>query len=304
MAEGPDRRNGIVLAMFGTSIEQGLPGLLHIRDRMAAGFPRSPVRIAFTSKIIRRIWQERAVDPDYRKLHPEVPEDILHVQSTREVIRKLQEEGVDSFVVQPVHIAPAGRGGDTGSSGNVTDPARTAGAGLAPGGRIVFGRPALGGYGPASSSADDLAAAAGSLFRDAALARKEGAALFYMGHGNKKHATGKVYCELVAEMRRQYPDITTVISLVEEESSFDETVAELKKQNIEKIVLKPFMIVAGSHVGKDMAGSRPDSLQSRLEAEGFTVVPVLKGLGEEDEFADIFVRHAADAARDAGIDLR
>lgn len=301
VARSFERKNGIVLAMFGTSLEDGLPGLLHIRDRTAARFSQTPVRIAFTSKIIRRIWQGRAADPDYGGLHPEVPEEILHVRSMEEELLELLEEGHDSFVVQPVHIAPAGKGIDAGSLLNGLSAMKT---GLPPIRAIVFGRPALGGDDPASPYGDDSVVAARALFRDATLARREGAALYYMGHGNRKYATGRVYNALAVEMRRQYPDITTVISLIEEGSGFDETVAELKGQKVKKIVLKPCMIAAGNHVWKDMAGDGPGSLQARLEAEGFTVVPVFRGLGEEDAFADIFVRHAADAARDAGIELR
>lgn len=296
-----ERKNAIVLAMFGTSLEDGLHGLLHIRDRTAARFSQTPVRIAFTSKIIRRIWQERAADPGYGKLHPEVPEDILHVRSMEDEILKLREEGLDSFVVQPVHIAPAGKGVDAGSFLEGLNAMQTS---LPLIRTIVFGRPALGEDDPASPYADDPAVAAQALFRDAALARQERAALYYMGHGNRKYATGRVYNALAAEMRRQYPDIITLISLIEEGSGFEETVAELKGQNVRKIVLKPCMISAGKHVWKDMAGNGPGSLQPRLKAEGFTVVPVFRGLGEEDAFADIFVRHAADAARDAGIKLR
>jgi len=74
--------------------------------------------------------------------------------------------------------------------------------------------------------------------------------------------------------------------------------------NVEKILLKPFMIVAGDHARKDMGSAGPDSLKTRLEGKGFNVVPIFKGLGEEDDFADIFVKHTMDAARDAGIELR
>ena len=47
-----------------------------------------------------------------------------------------------------------------------------------------------------------------------------------------------------------------------------------------KIVLAPFMIVAGDHAQNDLAGADPDSWMNRLSSEGYEVTPVLKGLGE------------------------
>jgi sirohydrochlorin cobaltochelatase len=304
MVKTDDTRNGIVLVMFGTSVECALPGLLHIRDRMIDRFPQTLIRIAFTSTIIRRIWQNRAADPSYRSSHPDVPEEILHVQGPELAIASLQEEGIDSFIVQPVHVAPISSDSDLDCSINGLSSFETETFRSLSIRNIKFGRPALGTFGVIYPYAEDIISVVSSLSRDAAMARQEKAALYYMGHGNKNSATSKVYSELVVEMRRQYPDVPTVMSLIESGPSFDEIVLELKGKGVEKILLKPFMIVAGDHVRKDMVSSGSGSLKSRLEARGFTVMPVFKGLGEEDDFADIFVQHAMDAARDAGIELR
>ena len=102
-----EHKNGIVLAMFGTTVESALQGLLHIRTMMERAYPETPVRIAFTSNIIRKIWQQRAADPDYIQQHPEVPEEILHVQGPLAAIANFQDQGYDNLVVQPTHIAPA-----------------------------------------------------------------------------------------------------------------------------------------------------------------------------------------------------
>lgn len=289
--------------MFGTSVEQGLQGLLHIRDRMKARFSQTPVRICFTSKIIRRVWQERAAEKGYRAANPEVPEDILNVQGPEDVISSYHREGIDSLVLQQVHIAPAGE--DSKYYGLVeervnsgTDNSTSAFN------RVSVGRPALGTLGKTYPYREDIATVARSLEKDIALARQEQAALFYMGHGNKDHMTGKVYDELVREMRRQYPDILTVMSMVEGSIPFSEIIDDLRKHNVDKVVLKPFMMVAGDHVRKEMIGDGPGTLKTLLEDEGFVVFPVITGLGECVDFADIFVQHAADAARDAGIELR
>jgi sirohydrochlorin cobaltochelatase len=41
-----------------------------------------------------------------------------------------------------------------------------------------------------------------------------------------------------------------------------------------------------------------------LTRQGFNVIPVLEGLGSNDDFANLFVEHIKDAAGDMGIALR
>lgn len=41
----------------------------------------------------------------------------------------------------------------------------------------------------------------------------------------------------------------------------------------------------------DMAGDEPDSWKSKLEAESFTVTPIVNGLGEYKEIRQLYVSH-------------
>ena len=59
----------------------------------------------------------------------------------------------------------------------------------------------------------------------------------------------------------------------------------------------PLLLTAGAHVIRDMTGDREGSWKQRLEAEGFTVEAVPKGLAEYEEIRDIFIEHALDAGR-------
>jgi sirohydrochlorin cobaltochelatase len=303
MEKGLKQKNAIVLAMFGTSVEPALAGLLNIRDKVVERFPQTQVRIAFTSNIIRRIWQQRALDLEYIPAHPEVPADILNIQGPLATIANLQDEGFDAIVVQPVHIAPAEEYVDLTSYVTGLNSINTVKSKHRPFANLVLGRPALGTFGTAYPYADDIVSVASSLAPDATLAEQEKAALFYMGHGNRYYPSSGVYLEFVGTMRKQYPNVLTVMSLVEGFPDVDAVIAELKAHNIEKVLLKPFMVVAGDHIMKNMIGNKDDTLESRLEREGFVVKPVLNGLGEQDMFAQIFVDHTADAARDAAIEL-
>jgi sirohydrochlorin cobaltochelatase len=92
-----------------------------------------------------------------------------------------------------------------------------------------------------------------------------------------------------------YPGIDEVVDALSEAKG---------KAKTRKVVLKPFMIVAGDHALNDMAGDDEESWKSLLTAKKYQVIPVLQGLGSNDAFAGIFVNHIRDAARESGIPLQ
>jgi sirohydrochlorin cobaltochelatase len=134
-------------------------------------------------------------------------------------------------------------------------------------------------------------------------AREEGAILLYMGHGNEHWSTG-IYAETQKKMREMYPDVTTFIGVVEGTPALEDFIGHLKYAKTKKVLLKPFMIVAGDHATNDMSGPEEDSWKSILTKEGYEVNPVMQGLGSNDEFARIFVQHIADAANERGLHLK
>ncbi|MBU0946168.1 MAG: sirohydrochlorin cobaltochelatase [Proteobacteria bacterium] len=296
--------NGIVLAMFGTTVEPALQSLLNIREAVEKAYPETPVRMAFTSNIIRGIWQERSVDQAYRQLHPQIPEDIFQIQGPLATIAGLQDQGIDSIIVQSTHIAPAEEFLDLCSYVEGLVSIKTIKARHKPFQHLVVGRPALGTFGTTHSYAKDVRQAAKALIADAELARKEEAALVYMGHGNDHFPSGGPYLEFAARMRELYPDVLTLIGTVEGFPGLEDVRSQLQQAGVNRVLLKPFMVVAGDHVMNDMAGPGEGSWLSVLKKEGFEVIPVSKGLGEDPAFVQIYVSHIAETARDAEISLR
>ncbi|MCI5140852.1 MAG: hypothetical protein D3909_03810, partial [Candidatus Electrothrix sp. ATG1] len=161
-------KNAIVLAMFGTTVEPALQGLLNIRIKMMEKYPETPVKIAFTSNIIRKKWQKRAGDPAYSKAHPEIPEDVLHVKTVLATIADLQDQGYDTIVLQPTHIA---MGEEFLDLGTYVDSLMRMGTvkkkKYKPFHKVVLGRPALGTYGLEHPYTEDIAVAAQALAADA-----------------------------------------------------------------------------------------------------------------------------------------
>ncbi len=294
----------IVLAMFGTTVEPALQGLIAIKTAMEQAYPHTPVRIAFTSNQIRRIWHRRNQDPAYLAAHPEIQRDILEVQGILATIANLQDQGFDTLVVQPTHIAPAEEFHDLTAYVKALASIRTMKPRWQPFQKIALGRPLLGTYSLTHAYSDDIRIAAEALADDAERAKSQSAALVYMGHGNHSFPSGGLYLEFAARMRQMYPDVLTLIGTVEGFPGIDEIEEGLRLQAVRRVVLKPFLLTAGEHATRDMVGQEEDSWKSVLTRAGFEIIPVLGGLGEQPAVIRIFIDHAAEAAAEAGIELR
>lgn len=300
-----EHKNAVVLAMFGTTVESALKGLLNIRSQIMGKYPHTPVKIAFTSNIIRKKWQRRSEDPEYLKSHPEIISEVLHVKTPLATIADLQNEGYDTIVLQPTHISMGEEFLDLHTYVNgLMNMGTLKKVKYKPFYKIALGRPALGTYGTKHPYAEDIATVAKVMDPDVELARKENAGIVYMGHGNNFFpGNGGAYLELAAKMRKMYPEVVTAIGNVEGYPGIEDVIETLNLYDVKKVVLKPFMVVAGDHALNDMASDEKDSWETILKKNGFEVVSVKKGLGESDNFAKIFVDHVADAAMDAGIML-
>ena len=296
------QNTAIVLAMFGTTVESALEGFLRIKQAVTTAYPNTPVRLAFTSNQIRRIWQQRAASPQYKADHPDIPDEILSIQGLLAAIANLQDSGHSRLVIQPTHITAAEEFHDLLSYVRGLMAIRTMKPKWQPFDTITVGRPLLGTYSPQRPYTDDIEAMAAALQSDADLARSHQAALVYMGHGNHFFPSGGLYLELAARMRHMYPDTPAFIGTLEGFPTLEDILPDLRRLNIQRVILKPLLVVAGGHAIHDMVGTK-DSWQVRLEQEGLQVIPVIKGLSEQDEVLQIFVSHLADAAADVGIEL-
>ncbi len=79
------------------------------------------------------------------------------------------------------------------------------------------------------------------------------------------------------------------MALVEGDPSFDDALAALKKAQVKKVLMAPFMLVAGDHALNDMAGDEEDSLASLLKKAGIETEAVIQGLGSNDDWANIYI---------------
>lgn len=295
-------KNAIVIASFGTTVPSAVQSIININDTVEKAYPNTEVRLTFTSNIIRSIWKKRQADPK-KWLDQGIPEEVLYVKNFIATIGDLLEDGYTNIVVQPTHMFFMEQSHDLRQYVNGLASIRTMKKKWNPIENIVMGRPALGMPGDVYSYHDDVEAVCKTLAKDAEEAKKSGATLIYMGHGNEHWSTG-IYAETQKKMREMYPEVATFVGVVEGAPALDDFIGHIKYAKSEKILLKPFMIVAGDHATNDMAGPEEDSWKSILTKEGYEVNAVLEGLGSNNEFAQIFVDHIADAAKERGLKLK
>ncbi|PHR30684.1 MAG: sirohydrochlorin cobaltochelatase [Desulfotalea sp.] len=295
-------KNAIIMASFGTTVPSAVSSITNIIDVVKKAYPKTEVRLTFTSNIIRSVWKKRQAEPQ-KWLDQGIPKEVLYVKNFIATVGDLLEDGYTNIVVQPTHMFFMEQSHDLQQYVDALASIHTMKKKWSPIQTLVLGRPALGMPGDTYSYHEDVVTAIKTLAGDIKMAKDQGAVLVYMGHGNEHWSTG-IYAETQRKMREMYPDVTTLIGVVEGAPSLDELLMSLKHANTKKIVLKPFMIVAGDHATNDMAGADEDSWLTILTKEGYDVKPVLKGLGSNDAFAQIFVQHIADAAKDSGLQLK
>jgi len=259
--------------------------------------------MAFTSNIIRKRWQQRDKDKDYRAQHPQVPESIYQIKNILGALADLQNLGYKTIVVQPTLLTHGEEYRDLQNYIAGLLSISTVKRRWQPFDKISLGRPLLGSAESSHPLSVDLQALAVALADDAHQAEREQSALLYIGHGNE-HLSNSIYSEMQQMMTETYPKVKTLIGLVEGLPGQDEVLAELKKTGIDRVLLKPLMIVAGDHAKNDMAGDDENSWNTRLTAVGIGTNPVLKGLGDNPSIRKIFIKHLQDAATEAGIELR
>ncbi|MDB1125145.1 sirohydrochlorin cobaltochelatase [Vibrio algarum] len=302
--EGQDKteKSAIVLAAFGTTYNSAIGALIDIKTEMENAYPDTPVRFAFTSNFIRKKWHSRQNDQEYRLAHPEVPENFYQVKNVLGTMADFQNEGYKNIVVQTTLLTHGEEFIDLRAYVEALASINTVKEKWKPFNKIALGRPLMGTWGTTFEYRTDLQILADALKADIELAKKNKTALVYMGHGNDHLSTG-LYYELGELLNETYPEVKSYVGLVEGHPSFDTILKKMKADGVTQVTVKPLMVVAGDHATNDMASDEEDSWKVMLTNAGIKATPILEGLGSSDAIQKIFLRHLADAAEEAGIEL-
>ena len=112
-------------------------------------------------------------------------------------------------------------------------------------------------------------------------------AIVFMGHGTEIEAD-YAYQKLQEEYLKAGKN-NIFIATVDGKVTIKDVIEKMKGKGFKKILLKPFMIVAGDHAKNDMSSDDEDSWKTILKNEGYEVTAVLKGMGEYKFIREMFM---------------
>lgn len=257
-------KKAIMLVSHGSVRSEIIEGLDNLMSRVKDGFPDYEVYRTFSAKIIIKLLKER---------HNKV------VQTPKEELRRLVQEGYTEIIVQSLHILPAlefhNLLRDISEFKEVD---------------IKVGYPLLTSNSDYVKSAEALQ----KLFPN--LGEKQ--ALVLMGHGTY-HPSNSGYACLQNHFYDL--DVNFFIANVEGYPKLRQVIKKLKKLKIDEVFLMPYMLTVGNHVYEDMLGEE-NSFKQSLEQENIKVSPYPKGLVEEINHQEIFIEHIDEAI--SGLSLR
>ena len=247
---------GIIVASFGTTYKETRELCIEsIENRIKDEFPDFLVKRAFTSRMVIEKLKKR---------------DNYHVDTPTKSLTRMKEEGVKDIYILPLLIIEGFeyekilREARDFMKENLDC-------------NIFIGKPLL-------SSERDYERVVEGLN----LLNKDQAIVF-MGHGTEHKAVAS-YDRLEKVINEKgYNDV--FLATVEGKKTIEDIVEKIKGKNIKRVLLKPFMLVAGDHATKDMASDSDDSWKRILEKNGIEVTTEIKGLGQLEAIQNIFIEH-------------
>ncbi|MBA5850984.1 sirohydrochlorin cobaltochelatase [Clostridium sp. cel8] len=256
------KNKGILVVSFGTSILSILKSCIeNTENSIKREFEGYEVRRAFTSGMIIN-----KLKSDYN----------LNIDSVDEALEKMLQDGILEVYVQPLHIIP---GDEYDKLVEVSKKYKSRFN------KIVVGRPLLyreGDYKIAASALKKQLPEYG-----------DSEAIILMGHGTS-HPINASY-SMLQNILRDEGMKNIFVSTVEGYPVLENTICVLKEKNIKRVILMPFMLVAGNHVVEDMCGEDKNSWKNILKNMGFEVDLYLHGLGENKAFHEIYIQHIKDS---------
>lgn len=263
-------KKAILVVSFGTSYLETLQlTIASIENKIKDNFPEYEVRRAFTSRFVIKKLASR---------------DGIQIDTEQQALEKLHAEGYREVYIQPLHVV----------AGEEYDKVKRlvvhyAHAGLFD--RIKLGRPLLY-YMGQEDQPDDYLAAVQAVTAELPKLGNEDAVVF-MGHGGL-HPANAAYAALQLKFEQAGFNRTFVYT-VEGFPALEHVIEKLNGNQVKKVLLIPFMLVAGDHVQNDMAGPEDDSAKSQLQKAGLHVEVYLRGLGENSLIQELYVQHLQDA---------
>ena len=254
-------KKAILVVSFGTSYENTRKLTIEaIEHDIADAFPACPTYRAWTSKMIIAKLKKR---------------DGLTIHTVKEALEQMLLDGITDVIVQPTHVI-------NGIENDLMKEDALAFKNHFE--RITFGDPLL----TTQQDHVEIVNAICQEFSDL----PSDCALILMGHGTS-HYANDVYAALDYRFKDLGHD-NIHLATVEGYPTLENVIRLVKEQGAKKVILTPFMIVAGDHARNDMSGEDEDSWKNQFQAAGYEVECCLKGLGEYPAVQNMLIRHVTE----------
>ena len=189
--------------------------------------------------------------------------DNLEIDNVTEALDRAVADGIKTLIVQPTHLM---------NGYEYTDLKEELETYRDKFEKIALGEPLL-------TSEEDFRAVAETITSETSSYDDGKTAICFMGHGTE------------ADSNQVYAKMQQTLAAMGKEPTLEDVMAAMKDKGYSRVVLEPLMVVAGDHANNDMAGDEEDSWKSQLQASGYEVECVLKGLGEFEGIQDIYTDH-------------
>lgn len=243
----------VLMVHFGTTFDDTRKNTIDaVNDEAKKEFPDMEIREAYTSRIIMRRLKERGIVKD----------------NPAEALDKLAKEGYTHIIVQPTNVI---NGVESKTLEQQLEMYKDKFKEIRTGSALL-------------SAPEDYKAVAEIINKEVGeLADNE--AVVLVGHGT--HDSGNAAYPAM-DYTAKSMGYKFYVGTIEGFPEFDDVVKGLKKDNIKKVILMPFMFVAGDHANNDIAVDWKEA----LEKEGFTVEVKLTSLGMMEDIRKMFIDHA------------
>ena len=256
------KTKAILVVSFGTSFHRTREKTIdRIEADIEAAYPDYQIYRAWTSKMIIAKLLRR---------------DGVKVPTVAEAVEQMIADGITELIVQPTHVI---NGVENDLMKEDVLKRRDAFE------RVAFGDPLL------TSQEDNVAVIRAVMEEFPDL--KEDEALVLMGHGTTHYANA-----IYAALDYTFKDMgysRVFLGTVEAYPSMESLKKQIRALGPKRLILAPFMVVAGDHAIHDMSGQDEDSWRSQFEREGYEVVCQMKGLGEYPGVRQIYLEHVREA---------
>jgi sirohydrochlorin cobaltochelatase len=248
----------IVIAAFGSSMEQGLKNLGDFDSLVRDRFPDYDIRWALTAGFIIDKLKEAGVTTMFDSETP--------IKSLDDVYEDLRQEGKTNVVVQCLLVMP-------GAEMRQVLSYRTDGL------NVKYGYPLL-------FSPENIQNAANAL--DSEFGGPDTGTIL-CAHGNEAHPEfNSALVQMDTYLRENYDNV--YLATVEGPPGCDEAIEEVQASGVSQVKFVPLMLVEGDHITNDVMGDEPESWKVLVDLPATNAT----GMASNPDVMEIFLKSIQD----------